>query len=564
MADGVGTVAPPYLGAMHGRSTASSLLTSTALAVTLAPALALAAPPAPATRVLDVSRTLPTSEVARGVWWVELSPKDVPKDGVRPADTVLSGRALARRALRRTMPGLVDARDLPIDPARAAALRATGATVRTESRWLNAISVLAGDAQIDSILRLPFVKSVRPLRASHRVESPMAPLPAPEGGVASVDYGYATQQLSMIGVPSMHARGYRGEGVVIGILDTGFHRVHEAFHSSEHPLDVVAEWDFVKNDANTGIETDDHPSQHMHGTWILGTLAAYKPGGVVGAAYRARFVLAKTEDYASETSVEEDFYVAGLEFIEAHGADIATSSLGYIDWYTPEMLDGETAITSQGVNLATANGLVCLTAAGNSGHDADPLTNHLVAPADAFRVIACGAANADGTIAGFSSDGPSADGRVKPEVLARGVGVASVHATNATGYQGVSGTSLSTPLAAGATALLLEARPTLTVDGVRESLFATAGDFATAGATDPAFVRGYGVISVHDAATHDRAAEDLNLDGAVGAPDLAMLLAAWGACAEPDPANGFCFTDLNRDGAIGPQDLAQFLAAWNP
>ena len=551
-------IAPSFLVV----SVLASTLTST-LASTLSPASALSAPPATKPSVRDASLARTAPDAARSVWWIELAPKEVPKGGVRPADTVLSERALARRALRRTMPGLVDARDLPIAPARVDSIRSTGATVRTESRWLNAVSVLASDAEVRAILRLPFVRSARPLRESHQVDAPEVPLPNPEGGVAAIDYGYAAQQLSMIGVPSMHARGYRGEGMVIGVLDTGFRRVHEAFHSAEHPLDVIAEWDFVKNDGNTDIETGDHPSQHMHGTWILGTLAAYKPGGVVGAAYRARFVLAKTEDYASETAVEEDFYVAGLEFIEAHGADLATSSLGYIDWYTPEMLDGETAITSQGVNLATANGLVCLTAAGNEGHDADPLTHHLIAPADAFRVITCGAANADGTIAGFSSDGPTADGRVKPEVLARGVGVASVHSTNTTGYQGVSGTSLSTPLVAGATALLLQARPTLSVDGVREALFSTAGDFVTTGATDPAFVRGFGVISVHDAAKQGRAAEDLDLDGAVGAPDLAMLLASWGACVEPDPANGFCFTDLNRDGAIGPQDLAQLLAAWN-
>jgi hypothetical protein len=98
---------------------------------------------------------------------------------------------------------------------------------------------------------------------------------------------------------------------------------------------------------------------------------------------------------------------------------------------------------------------------------------------------------------------------------------------------------------------------------VRDALFSTAGDFVTTGTTDPACVRGFGVISVHDAAKRNRAAEDLNLDGAVGAQDLAMLLASWDACVEPDPANGFCFTDLNRDGATGPQDLAQLLAAWS-
>jgi len=213
-------------------------------------------------------------------------------------------------------------------------------------------------------------------------------------------------------------------------------------------------------------------------------------------------------------------------------------------------LDGLTAITTRAVNIATANGLVCLTAAGNSGHDADPATLRIIAPADALEVIACGATDANGATAGFSSDGPSADGRVKPEVLARGVAVASVHSTNATGYQAVSGTSLSTPLVAGAAALLMQARPELGVAALRTALFTTAEDFVLNATTDPAFVRGYGVISAVDAAKTNRAAEDTNLDGAVNAQDLAVLLSQWGSCSDPDPETGFCISDFNADGSV--------------
>jgi subtilisin family serine protease len=538
------------------------MLASTPLAVAAA-----SAPPAkpgvPAAGAKTAASTrASTPDATRQAWWIELAPKDQPKGGVRPADTVLTERALARRALRRTLPGLVDASDLPIAPARVSAIRATGATVRTESRWLNAVSVLANDAELRAIMRLPFVASVRPLRASQRVEAPEAPLPGLEGGVAAIDYGYATQQLSMIGIPSMHTRGYRGEGMVIGILDTGFHRVHEAFHSTEHPLQVIAEHDFVKNDGNTDIQSGDDGWQHAHGTWILGTLAAYKPGGVVGSAFNASFVLAKTEDVTSETSVEEDYYVAGLEFIEAHGADLATSSLGYIDWYTPEMLDGNTAITTRGVNAATANGLVCITAAGNEGHDANPTTLHIIAPADAPNVITCGAANSDGSIAGFSSDGPSADGRVKPEVLARGVATATVASTNPTGVSALSGTSLSTPIVAGVAALVLEARGEFGVTEMRNALCTTASDFVSTGTTDPLFARGYGIVSAIRAAGSGRSAADLNLDGSVDAADLTILLGSWGPCVEPELSLGACAGDINASGATDAEDLAALLAAW--
>lgn len=497
---------------------------------------------------------------ARRAIWIQLAEKPSPKGGVRPEHTPLSARALERRARMRVAPGLVDARDLPVAPARVAAILATGADYRAQSRWLNGVSVDATEAETAAILRLPFVRGVWPLRASRE---PMPPAPiALDGGVAGGGYGFMDAQLAQIDVPSMHARGFHGEGMVIGVLDTGFHKVHEAFHSAQHPLSVLAEWDFINNDGNTGIDAGDPGDQHMHGTWILGTLAAYQPGLAVGAAYRAQFVLAKTEVVPTETVVEEDYYVAGLEFIEAQGADLATSSLGYIDWYTPAQLDGLTAITTRAVNIATANGLVCLTAAGNAGHDADPATLRIIAPADALEVIACGAADASGATAGFSSDGPSADGRVKPEVLARGVAVASVHSTNATGYQAVSGTSLSTPLVAGATALLMQARPELGVAAVRTALFTTAEDFVLNAATDPAFVRGYGVISALDAAKTNRAAEDTNLDGAIDAQDLAVLLSQWGSCSDPDPGTGFCISDFNADGAVDAADLARVLSAW--
>ncbi len=507
--------------------------------------------------VLPSTATEPTRAM-----WIELSAKAISVRGVTASDTPLTPRALERRAALRTRPGLVDAHDVPISLDRVRSIVATGADLRTQSRWLNAVSVNATDAEIRAIARLPFVAKVSPLHRS-RPDTPRDETPIDsQGGVAALEYGLMTDQLLEIDVPSMHLRGFHGDGMIIGILDTGFNRVHEAFHSVDHPLDVIAEWDFVSNDGNTGIETGDDPHQHKHGTWILGTIAAYMPGSAIGAAFKAKFVLAKTEVYATETIIEEDYYVAGLEFIEAQGADLATSSLGYIDWYTPEMLDGLTAITTRAVNIATANGLVCLTAAGNSGHDTNPATHTIIAPSDAFNVITCGAANSDGTIAGFSSDGPTADGRLKPEVLARGVAVASVHSTNATGFSAVSGTSLSTPLIAGATALVMQARSELGVAGIRAALFATASDFVANGVTDPLFVRGYGVISTIAAARSGRRTADVNLDGIVDAADLTSVLASWGVCADADPATGFCGCDFDANGTIGGTDLAIILSAW--
>jgi subtilisin family serine protease len=481
--------------------------------------------------------------------WVHLAPRTPLREAF---PSTVSERALGRRALRGRIAGLAET-DRPLEPAFVAAIRATGARIRVESRWLNAISVEASPAQRSAIAALPFVRSIAPVARGAR--RPLEESPSFAGDDS--DYGAALAQVGQIDLLALHARGFRGEGMVIGILDTGFRLVHEAFNNPAAPIEVIAQWDFINDDGNTDIEEGDHPNQHRHGTWILGTLAANLPGLLVGVAPDASYILAKTEDVASETPIEEDFYVAGLEWIEALGADVATSSLGYIDWYLPSDLDGATAVTTIAVNIATAKGLVCVTAAGNGGHDADPTTLRILAPADALEVISCGAVRSDGTTAAFSSDGPSADGRVKPELLARGVATATVHSTNTTGISAVNGTSLSTPLVAGAVACILQARPELGVAALRELLFATASESKQG--PDPLFIRGYGILQSDAAARTGRLGADINLDGTVGAADLAILIEAWGACSTCTA----CPADLDGDCTVGPTDLAVLLGQWN-
>jgi len=320
---------------------------------------------------------------------------------------------------------------------------------------------------------------------------------------------------------------------------------------------VIAEHDFIDDDGNTDIEEGDDAQQHRHGTWVLGCIAAYLPGTLVGGAYQASFVLCKTEDVTSETPVEEDNYVAALEFIEQQGADISTSSLSYFDWYTQADFDGETAVTTIAVNTATANGLVCVTAAGNSGHDSNPSTSTLGAPADAFQVITLGAVDSAGVIAGFSSSGPTADGRVKPEVLARGVSAQTVNSTNPTGVSGVSGTSFSTPITAAALACLIQARPDMSVNQIRTALFATATRSDKIGLhPDPLFVEGHGIVQIDAAAAYGLSIADFNLDGSVDGADLGVLLGQWGQSGGP-------LADLNGSGTVDGADLGILLGEWN-
>ncbi len=464
-----------------------------------------------------------------------------------------SPAAIRRRSLRRTAPGLFDERDLPVCTSYMTQATGTGATARVASRWLNALSVSATPAQLHEIASLPCVDRVEPVRSIGRIDPGEAPQTLPPTYSGRDFYGRSSAQLTQINVPSLHGAGYTGAGVIIGILDTGFRRDHDAFNQAGHAVHVIAEHDFINHDSNTGIDPGDDPGQHTHGTLILGCIGSYLPNELVGGAYDASFVLCKTEDITSETPIEEDNYVGGLELIEANGGDVATSSLTYSDWYTQADMNGVTAVTSIAVNTATQNGLHCCTAGGNAGHDADPATSRLGAPADALRVLTCGAVDISGVIANFSSDGPSADGRVKPEILACGVGTRTVDPNSTSAFASASGTSLSTPLLAAGVACLVQMHPDWTTDQMRQALFSTASDaLANSGGYDPLFIRGYGLFNAALAGSTTFCNPDYNQDGSADLGDVLDLASdvASGTASFPpsDP-------DFNRDGGADNSDV---------
>ncbi|MDY7108255.1 MAG: S8 family serine peptidase [Planctomycetota bacterium] len=414
-------------------------------------------------------------------------------------------RAIERRRLRGNNAArggaLFDARDLPLVEAYVDAVVNSGASLRVQSTWLNAVSVEATAAQIDAITALPFVGKIQPVARSAGIEPEDMKrgadrAGAPLGPPFPLDYGYSSEQLQQINLINLHDLGFTGEGVIVGILDTGFTYTHDAFNQPGHEIDVVAQYDFVDDDS---IPEHDGSDWSRHGTLILGCLASYAPGYLVGGSFDASYILCKTEDTSQEVPAEEDYYVAGLQFIEANGGDMATSSLGYIDWYTQGDLDGQTAVTTIAVNAATDAGVHCCTAAGNEGHDSNPNTSHLIAPADAFEVITCGAVSSEGSIVGFSSDGPTADGRVKPELLARGADTWTVDPYSNEGLTTASGTSLSTPLVACAVACMIQAHPDWPPSLMREALFSTADYYVQYGTYDPEYVLGYGIVNTYDA-----------------------------------------------------------------
>lgn len=410
----------------------------------------------------------------------------------------LKDRCLWRRLKVRTKKNIVDFSDLPLFPPYIEKVKSLVKRIRTASRWLNALSVEANASQILSLEKSEFVHKIDLVLSFRRDESLSATkseLDGKDKNNISITYGPSFSQLDQINVLPLHQLGYSGKSVLVCMMDTGFRKSHEVFQHTN----IVGEWDFVNDDGDVQqdlLDPDDYSDSHGTGTWSA--LGGYKPGQLLGPAYGADFILAKTETTRFEQPIEEDFWVAGLEWAEALGAEVVSSSLGYTDWYTYEDMNGEKAVTTIAANRAVSLGVVVVNAVGNERNNP---WGHIIAPSDGFDVIAVGAVDASGVIASFSSPGPTYDGRIKPEVCALGVG--NWLAANTPGdsdYRRSSGTSFATPLVAGVAALLLEINREWTPTQVRSALLSTASC-----TLNPDNDYGWGIVNATSAANLDLA-----------------------------------------------------------
>jgi hypothetical protein len=472
-----------------------------ALLLTVA-VLALAAPaaaaPGPPNRVSDRLESAIRAGRAdeRHLVWVYLRDKG-PEAGAASLRVAVTPRALSRRSIRATAGAAGAGLDVPVLRSYVDAVAARVLRVRQQSRWFNAVSVEATAAQVRELAGLPFVERLDVVRRYRRGPAePVTDAPAAARSSSApsvrkslaIDYGTSINQLRQIDVPAVHDMGLHGEGVVIAVFDAGFNNLsHEVFA----PMSIVARRDFVNGDDDVSDGSDR--GEGSHGTMTLSVLGGYKDGQLVGPAFAASFILAKTEDTTSETPVEEDNWAAAAEWAESLGADVISSSLGYLDYDSPFTsygfadMNGDTAISTRAADLAASLGVVVVNSAGNSGFDATH--NTLGAPADGRGVIAAGAVDFVGNRAVFSSVGPSADGRIKPDVAAQGVGVKVASASFPSAYAFANGTSFSCPLTAGVAALVLQAYPNYTPAQVADALRSTASHAAS-----PDNLLGYGIL----------------------------------------------------------------------
>jgi len=403
----------------------------------------------------------------------------------------LSGQSVQRRLKLGRSP-LYDFSDLPLEKTYLQQLKQLGFIIYRQSRWFNAVSGWIDDKTVTKLNALSFVLKIEKVRKySYSADyEPSGPDQWSLGKRIQSEYGPSENQDKMIGIPQAHSMGFHGEGIRIALFDSGFLLSHE---SLQH-VKVIASWDFIQGDSVVANGQGDAPSQQNHGTEVLAVIAGYDPMQLIGPAYAAEYLLAKTELITSETHLEEDNWVAAAEWADSLGADIISTSLGYSTFdsgqvdYTYADMDGNTTIITRAADLAVSKGIAVFAAAGNEGLHS---WHYITAPADGDSVIAVGGVQSNGSPWATSSYGPTVDGRIKPDLSAQGQSVYSVMPTSLNGYNYFSGTSMACPLAAGAAAIILSADSTLTPMQLREVMISTASQ-----AQSPDNKMGYGLINL--------------------------------------------------------------------
>ncbi len=390
----------------------------------------------------------------------------------------------ARSIDRRLKQGIaITEEDLPVNPTYVAQVKTTGAKTFFTSRWWNGVLIETNLATVTTINALPFVQeSVLVAPGSKLIGGRTNKIKQRKNSTA--DEPVNQLQLQQIGIDEMHEAGNRGEGISIAIFDSGFQGVNV----SAPFADLFAEnrvkqtVNFVTNTSNVFV-TDDH------GTEVLSVMAAYSEGAYTGGAYKADFFLYLTEDVANEYRIEEYNWTFAAERADSAGVDIINASLGYNEFddaamdYETNDLDGQTAVVTRAARKAIERGMIVVCSAGNEGGGSWKL---VTPPADAEGILAIGSINSVNSLSSFSSRGPTADGRIKPDVVALGSGTSVIKPSGALGT--ASGTSLASPLIGSLAAGAWQAFPALNAGEIYDAIVHSASQ-----ASAPDNLMGYGI-----------------------------------------------------------------------
>ncbi|UOQ70716.1 S8 family serine peptidase [Hymenobacter cellulosilyticus] len=384
------------------------------------------------------------------------------KAGVQFDPATYFSPAAQDRRRRQHLPA-ADSTDFPVRPDFVRQITALADSVTLVSRWFNAVACRATPQQAARLRQLPGVLSVESWDAQPlAVASQSGTAERGTMTITADDRQLARRQTASLGGAAFQQAGLSGQGLRIAIFDVGFQGAaqHPAFQRLLSEKRVVATHDFVRNRPDVYVSG-------THGTEVLSCIAGQLPDGTpLGLAPQAEFLLARTERLNREIYAEEEAWLAAAEWADRNGADIINSSLGYTDRrYFPEQMNGRTSLVVRAAELAVRKGILVVNAAGNDGEDPD--WHSIGTPADADSVLTVGGLDPDTYLhIDFSSYGPSAARRIKPNVIAFGTVLAAAPG----GYVRTQGTSFSSPLMAGFAACAWQQNRNLTVMQLFEQL----------------------------------------------------------------------------------------------
>ena len=367
--------------------------------------------------------------------------------------------------------------DLPVNPAYLDQIRTTGATVLFPLKWINGAIIQQKPKDLAKTLKSPSVKglywnfpadSSAKLKITSSVLSTQA-VQSVNASDASIDYGNSLTQISQIGVDIMHAKGFHGENVLISLLDNGYLNANIATF-----LQKIYSENRLVGTLTTSPGLSSVYQGGSHGTEVLSAIAGQYPGKLYGTAYQAKIAIAQTEEEDTELIVEEANWLRAAEWADSLGTDIISSSLGYSEFdntkqnHTYADMNGKNTLVSNAAHWAAHRGIICVISAGNEGSGT---WKYITAPADADSILAVGAVDRTGLRGSFSSQGPTFDKRIKPDISAMGLG--TIVGLPSGLISSLNGTSFSAPLVAGLAAGLIQSNPTKNnfqvIDALRRS-----------------------------------------------------------------------------------------------
>lgn len=411
-------------------------------------------------------------ETGPGTYIIFLKDKKNNKYNIAKPETFLSRKSIERRTKQHISP---DSADLPVSAFYTDSLRKLGVNIHNVSRWMNSVTFKTSDpALLTTLGKQNFVQAIKkqnPLSGElHNIQAITS-----QTGYDSVSYGFAYKQIHLHNGDYLHKSGFRGENILIAVIDAGFsnYRTLNSFQNILKEDRIKGVRDFVAHDGEVN-------SDHTHGMHVLSIIGGEIENTFIGTAPKADFLLLRSEDATvdafgiqNEFLVEEDNWIAAAEYADSLGADVINTSLGYTTFNNPAQnhtyqdMDGSATRISRAAETASRKGMIVVVSAGNEGASG---WKYISAPADAKNILTVGAVNANSIRAPFSSVGPTADGRIKPDVMALGQGTYVQSTSNVIGSG--NGTSFSAPVITGLVACLWQAAPNKTnveiMDAIRK------------------------------------------------------------------------------------------------